>query len=331
MALAGAIEGAIKALTDGEAVVELQVLMKGLWTAMSGSSESIGALPKAKPEQHRDLPVFFVLVVLMLIFNWGARFMIEPFLQRSLKLGKAAKQKMAQSFMEMLFYGGFTVLGCFVVIGQDFIWPSSKWWIGFADGGHDIMRSDLRAYYLMYAARYFQGGVSTCLEHKRKDFVEMQIHHWVTVLLVYLSYVYGWNRIGCVVMLLLDPADTFLHIAKICKYTADAPGKPRKALWQNCADVGFALFAVVFFVTRLLMYPYICWSAHWEATEYFAKGTPEWTCVTLLWILMALQMYWFILLIKAIYRMFSAGGIEDIRSDSDVSDVDMPEEPKKKK
>ena len=51
---------------------------------------------------------------------------------------------------------------------------------------------------LRYVARYFQAAISVLLETKRKDFIEMMIHHTVTVLVIYVSYVYGWNRIGAV-------------------------------------------------------------------------------------------------------------------------------------
>merc|ERR1711865_269319 len=120
-------------------------------------------------------------------------------------------------------------------------------------------------------------------------------------------------------MLLLDPADVLLHVAKSFKYTSDSmtKGMRTKALWQGCADICFALFAVIFFVTRLVLYPYVCWSAHIEATRYFPKGIPEWTCVALLEILMGLQCYWFYLLSCAIVKMFASGGVEDPRSDDE--------------
>ena len=73
-------------------------------------------------------------------------------------------------------------------------------------GSHSVMRDDMRCYYVLYASRYAQAALSVLLEHKRKDFVEMQVHHSVTVALVGISYAYGWNRIGVIVMLLLDPA-----------------------------------------------------------------------------------------------------------------------------
>merc|ERR1712232_785972 len=102
--------------------------------------------------------------------------------------------------MEAVFYGGFTVIGLFIVPAQEFVWPSSRWWQGFSEGGHEIMRSDSRCYFIMYMARYTQAIVSVLLEAKRKDFVEMLVHHGVTVAVCAISYIYGWNRVGVVVM-----------------------------------------------------------------------------------------------------------------------------------
>merc|ERR1740121_808858 len=147
------------------------------------------------------------------------------------------------------------------------------------------------------------------------------IHHVVTVVIIYVSYVYGWNRVGCVTMLLLDLADVPLHIAKLCKYTAEAT---KKRGWQFMADRMFECFVVVFVVTRLVMYGYVCWSAHIEASRYFPKGLPELICVALLYTLLALQCYWFTLLFRVAMKVFAGEGAEDIRSDdeADVADSD---------
>lgn len=227
--------------------------------------------------------------------------------------------------MEALIYGSFTALGWSIVPAQPWIWPSKHWWIDFSSGSHALMRNDLRCYYLLYGARYVQGGLSVLLEPKRKDFVEMVLHHVVTVAVVAISYLYGWNRIGAVVMLLLDPADVPLHVAKMFKYVSEARGRKRPVLAKRCAfaaDRFFELFAVLFFFTRIAMYPYVCWSAHVEATRYFPKGLPEWTCVALLETLYALQCYWFFLIIKVAITMLRKGHAEDVRSD----DEDEPDD-----
>jgi len=246
---------------------------------------------------------------------------------------KSMNQKFSQSFLEMIFYGAFTFFGLRIVSSQHWLWPSKNWWIDFHSGSHSVMRDDMRCYYIMYAARYLQGVLSVFIEHRRKDFIEMQVHHWATVIVVCLSYTYGWNRIGVIVMLLLDPADVPLHMAKQCKYISDsrkANGMDFKA-WGVAADRLFEFFAVVFFVTRILLYPYVCWSAHIESYRYFPHHLPEWTCLALLDILLFLQFYWFWLLIKAVINMISKGEVEDIRSDDEDESTGNEKQARKKK
>ena len=284
------------------------------------------------PKPGVDGYVAAVFCVALFLLNWGVRIVIvAPVGRYLLTTGKTRKKRVfegklirfAQSTMEAIFYGGFTILGATIVPNQPWVWPSSQWWENFSTGDHLVMRDDLRCYYLLYGARYFQGFISVLLEPKRKDYVEMQIHHVVTVAVVWVSYLYGWNRVGAVVMLLLDPADVPLHVAKLQKHIADAhvktsPGVAK--LFYNLADSTFVLFAVTFFVTRVAMYPYICWSAHVEATRYFPKGIPEWSCVALLEILLVLQCYWFFLIVKAAVNMLIRGHVEDVRSDDDDDD-----------
>ncbi|KAH8083361.1 sphingosine N-acyltransferase [Aureococcus anophagefferens] len=159
---------------------------------------------------------------------------------------------------------------------------------------------------LIYGRSRFRraSAASVLLEPKRKDFVEMQLHHVVTVAVVAISYLHGWNRIGCVVMVLLDPADVPLHVAKMFKHAADA-AEPRRGLARVCtfcADRVFELFAVFFLVTRISMYP-------------------------------RLLCYWFFLIIKvAIKMLVSGGGAEDNRSDDEDDEppkkTEAPQHPK---
>ena len=275
--------------------------------------------------------VFVLFIAAQLALNWALRLIIARplanFLLATPKRPTRALRRMvvkfSQACLELLVYGSFAVIGAIIVPSQPWFWPSKHWWIDFDKGGHEVMRDDLRCYYLLYGARYVAGFVNVLLEPKRKDFVEMLLHHAVTVAVVGISYLYGWNRVGCVVMLLLDPADVPLHLAKMFKYVSDARESRDKKLAQRCtfcADRVFELFALVFLVTRIAMYPYVCWSAHVEATRYFPKGLPEWTCVALLWTLYGLQCYWFYLIIKVAVRMLATGRAEDVRSDDEDDD-----------
>ena len=123
----------------------------------------------------------------LFLLNWGLRLaVVEP--MAGFLLGKrssrAKVQKFAQSSLEMVFYGAFTVFGLLVVPNQEWFWPSKHWWADFTTGKTLFMTDTLKAYYLLYAARYSQGMVSVFIEHKRKDFWEMLVHHFVTVSLI---------------------------------------------------------------------------------------------------------------------------------------------------
>jgi len=217
--------------------------------------------------------------------------------------------------MEALIYGVFSAMGLRIVHLQEWAWPSSQWWFGFTDGTRFLMRADLRCFYMMYMARYLQAAVSILMEPKRKDFMEMMLHHIITVIMIYLSYMYGWSRIGSVVMVLMDPADVPLHMEKLCKYTSEATGRQ---MWQFLADRLFELFAVVFFFSRLVGYGYVCWSSYVEANRYAHAGLLEWVCRFLLSILFLLQCYWFLLILQVAARLMRGESSHDPRSDDEA-------------
>lgn len=294
---------------------ELHMLLRASGVALVGRPSEI-ELTHINLPQDAKVCVFFSMVFFMA--NWCFRWLlVEPFAYRVVDLRKDKLIKFSQSVTEAVIYGAFSAMGLRIVISQEFVWPSAQWWMGIKDGTRFLMRADLRCFYIMYMARYCQAAVSVLLEPKRKDFIEMMIHHIVTVIVIFASYVYGWSRIGAVVMLLLDPADVPLHLAKLCKYTSEATGQQ---MWQFVANRLFELFAVVFFLSRLMGFGYVCWSAHVETNRYISKGPREWACLTLLSTLFALQCYWFLLIIQVAVKMMRGGNSDDPRSD-DESEV----------
>eukprot|EP01065_Artemidia_motanka_P014191 TRINITY_DN1816_c0_g1_i1.p1 TRINITY_DN1816_c0_g1~~TRINITY_DN1816_c0_g1_i1.p1 ORF type:complete len:323 (+),score=103.81 TRINITY_DN1816_c0_g1_i1:117-1085(+) len=306
-------------------------LAGAFWRSLCGHADAAGS--SAGINLQSDVVVFAVYAAVTFAFNWLVRlFVVEPLARwvlvpapSSPRFGNSAAarrsrkqdvEKFSQSAMEAIFYGAFAVMGMIIVPQQDWSWPSSGWWD--YDRTNPVWKDDMRCYYILYCARYFQGGVSIFLEHKRKDFWEMFIHHWVTVVLVALSYVHGYYRVGAVVMVLLDPADVPLHVAKIHKYVADARrGTTSAKRYQFAADRWFECFAVMFAITRCMMYPYCCWSAMVESRVYTDLGVAGQVCCVLLDILLVLQYYWMYLIIAAAIRMARNGGIEDVRSDDE--------------
>jgi len=157
--------------------------------------------------------------------------------------------------------------------------------------------------------------------HKQKDFYVLFLHHLVTVSLVNVSYYSGFLRVGTIIMVLFDPVDPPLHIAKQLKYCADQKG-PNAKFFQRGADLVFAIFTITFILTRIILYPYIVWSAIFESMNYIPYDFPTNTCRFLLAVLLIIQIIWLFYLLRAIHKIIITGGVEDVRSDSDDEDND---------
>jgi hypothetical protein len=181
-----------------EALGESQLLLGALGDALAGGPAQEPAANLYKPGV--DVVVLLIFASALFIFNWGTRIAVFDPLAHSLTTGSAAgaasrREKFGQSASEALFYGGSFVLGLCVVPRQPWIWPSAQWWIGkdgTPDGPYAKISDELKCYILLYIARYVQGLVSVFLEHKRKDFVEMLIHHTTTVALIALAYTHQY-------------------------------------------------------------------------------------------------------------------------------------------
>ena len=66
---------------------------------------------------------------------------------------EAEATKFADSCIEFTHYFCFTVIGASCALTLPWIWPSTQWWAGYAEGEQALMRDDLRCWYIMDAAR----------------------------------------------------------------------------------------------------------------------------------------------------------------------------------
>lgn len=104
---------------------------------------------------------------------------------------------------------------------------------------------DIRLYYVFQLSCYWSMLFSQFVDVKRKDFLEMFIHHLTTILLIIFSYTCNLIRGGSLVLIIHDFSDVFMEAAKMFKYIK----------WQRGCDVCFGLFFIVWTVTRLIIFP----------------------------------------------------------------------------
>ena len=184
------------------------------------------------------------------------------------------------------------------------------------------MSDAIRLYYQVELGSYLHQLMWT--EVSRSDAMEMVLHHLTTILLIGLSYVTNYTRVGVTIMLLHDTADVFLESAKVFNYSS----KPKGHEWAKMVcDVLFAIFALTFFVTRLILYPvFIINSVLFEAPAFFGVNWfGFWLFASLLVILQGLHIFWFYLIARMLYRLVTTGIEKDERSDDD-DDVDENQE-----
>jgi len=153
---------------------------------------------------------------------------------------------------------------------------------------------------------------------KRSDFLEMFIHHVATIGLILYSYLINFVRVGTVIMIIHDPSDIFLEGGKCVNYL-----KPQHRWAKPVCDAIFIVFAVFFFVLRLIIFPFVIKSTLIDAYYTFGPYLPWYIFNGLLFVLMFLHIFWFYLIIKMIFRAILSGEVEkDIRSDDELENDD---------
>lgn len=159
--------------------------------------------------------------------------------------------------------------------------------------------------------------LSISVDVKRKDFKEQVVHHIATIILIGFSYIANYVRVGTLVMLVHDSADIILEVGKMLHY----------ALWATTCDVLFVLFALMFLVTRLYVFPSrIIHTTLIVSMQFYEPFFGYYFFNALLFVLQVLHIYWAYLILRMVYRFAFVGKIEgDVRSDEE-SPVDDNEE-----
>ncbi|KAJ9140632.1 hypothetical protein P3X46_031257 [Hevea brasiliensis] len=200
----------------------------------------------------------------------------------------------------------FTNTKCFWVGPGSQVWPDQK------------MKLKLKALY-MYAAGFYTYSIFALIfwETRRSDFGVSMSHHVATVILIVLSYILRFSRVGSVVLALHDASDIFLEIGKMSKYSGA----------EGMASFAFILFVLSWIILRLIYYPFwVLWSTSYEVVQTLDKKKhpvdgPIYYYVfnTLLYCLLVLHIYWWVLIYRMLVKQIQARGqiSDDVRSDSE--------------
>ncbi|XP_028907925.1 ceramide synthase 4 [Ornithorhynchus anatinus] len=162
-------------------------------------------------------------------------------------------------------------------------------------------------WYILELGFYVSLLLTLPLDVKRKDFKEQIIHHFVTITLMTFSYCANFLRIGTLVLLLHDVSDYLLEACKMFNYTQ----------WRKVCDILFIIFALVFIVSRLVLYPTkVLYTTYYESMVTFKPFLGYYFFNGLLMVLQVLHIFWSYLILRMVYKFTIAGQMEkDERSD----------------
>ena len=222
--------------------------------------------------------------------------------------------KFVEAFWRFLLYTGCCVIGytaLFRPITASWLLDTNQHWDQWPN--HRITQA-MEFYYQVQLGAYLHQLFWT--EVSRSDALEMIIHHMTTILLLTFSYITNFTRVGASILLLHDSSDVLLESAKCFNYISKA--KDSKWACKFCDSI-FAAFAVVFLITRLILYPrFIIYSVFFEAPNHFGTNWAGfWVFSVLLVILQVLHIFWFYLIAKMLWTLLSTGVEKDERSDDE--------------
>ncbi|KAG6579129.1 LAG1 longevity assurance-like 3, partial [Cucurbita argyrosperma subsp. sororia] len=229
-------------------------------------------------------------------------------------------RKFKESAWKCVYFLSAELLALSVTYNEPWFTSTKHFWVGPGNQVWPDQRAKLKLKGLyMYAAGFYTYSIFALnfWETRRSDFGVSMSHHVATLILIVLSYIFRFARVGSVVLALHDANDVFLEIGKMSKYSGA----------ETLASIAFILFVLSWLLLRLIYYPFwILWSTSYEVLLVLNKDEhpidgPIYYYVfnTLLFCLLVLHIYWWVLIYRMLVKQIQSRGqiSEDVRSDSE--------------
>ena len=225
--------------------------------------------------------------------------------QRKLQDKPTTLEKFGETGFRCFYQNLMIIQGIIVLWDKPWLWDSKHLWHQYPFHAVD---GEVWWYYMLAMTVYWSLTVSQFTDVKRKDFVELFIHHIATILLLSLSWIVNLTRVGTLILLVHNVSDVLLDSAKLFKY----------ANYQRTCDTLFALFTLSWIATRIGIYPtWIIYSVAVEAPQMLQMFPIYYMFNVLLSLLLVLHVIWTYFIFKAVYKALLCGKTEkDTRSDS---------------
>ncbi|XP_074522900.1 ceramide synthase 2 [Halichoeres trimaculatus] len=220
----------------------------------------------------------------------------------------AILKKFREASWRFVFYLLAFIGGVVALYDKEWFYDTREVWTGFPK---QTMLESQYWYYILEMSFYGSLLFSVAFDVKRKDFKEQIIHHLATLVLLSFSWCVNYIRVGTLVMLVHDASDVLLESAKLFNY----------AKWEKTSLAIFVVFAVVFLVTRLIIFPF--WLIHctWVyPIHHYPAFFGYYFFNVMLVVLLGLHMFWAYLILRMMRKFMFGTLTRDERSDYEEED-----------
>jgi len=241
--------------------------------------------------------------------NWSDR-QVERWIRRSSIYTKPSKlDKFLYSSYLAFFHFCSIILGSFLLYGKPWVTDISLTLIGLPF--HEI--SSLSWWYHMLSTGFYC-SVSIFSHHNAKVDI---IHHVCTLTSLTVSWTCNLVRAASLVLFLHEFGDLSLQISKMFDYLE----------WKREKNISIGVFAVVFVVTRAIIFPFwIIKNMIAEPSKHMNPPPIAYIFYTCLILLFLVNLYWCYLVLLVVGRtLFKGAVLVDVRSESSVTSSDETE------
>eukprot|EP00271_Cylindrocystis_brebissonii_P002187 TRINITY_DN1257_c0_g1_i3.p1 TRINITY_DN1257_c0_g1~~TRINITY_DN1257_c0_g1_i3.p1 ORF type:complete len:302 (+),score=54.02 TRINITY_DN1257_c0_g1_i3:759-1664(+) len=297
----------------------------------------VGVMEEESYPAVADLPGYLILA---LIFPF-ARYLLDRYIferqGRKYILAKPGKSspddqeelvkrhtKFKESCWKCSYYFVSEIYAVLITFNEPWALNSRMFWVGPGDSvwPDQKLKLKLKIFYFFIGGFYSYSIFALMFwETRRKDFGVSMSHHVAAVLLILVSYYARFGRIAAIVVAIHDLSDVFLELAKLNRYLDSEFG----------ATVFFALFALSWLLLRIIYFPvHIIRATSYEVLQSLGHTKANhkvdgpilyYLFNILLIMLLVMHAYWFLLILRVIYKQIMATGpLDDVRSDEDEDD-----------
>ncbi|XP_054156019.1 ceramide synthase 1-like [Oppia nitens] len=269
---------------------------------------------------QRIAPVDYITIALMAIGwtiarNATSSYIFKPF-ARSCRIKRKDVEKFPESAWKSSYYLFTFLYTVYLLFGQNcchYFLETHNIWSDYSVD--DTVPTNIRLLYLVEISFYIHSIYAVLvLDEWRKDTLVMFSHHIITLTLLSLSLATKAHRVGVIVLLLHDGCDVAMEVTK-CLLLFKYKGIVGKLI-DGLTAISFITFVGSWIICRLYWFPM---KAIYTSSAYFTQQNTQkfpfmLVLYTMLWVILAMDVYWFIFIIKLSVNVITGKSkIEDNR------------------